>query len=224
MSVKVDSYCGLSCEKCQHKIQNECSGCIATEGNSFYGKCKIAECAKKRGKRFCGECEKLPCDTIKKCSFDEEYGDGEKRIENCREQKIALVKEARTGLDPVSICGHHCDYCFMGQWCGGCRSNYNCCSYALLIKDGVCPNVRCAREKGIDGCYECDRLLKCKKGYYGRKKEFAAKTTALFIQKYGKKVYAKALQNAISQGQNYPKSFDEAGSVEEALRLLESFR
>lgn len=224
MSVKIDSYCGLACEECEYKLKNECGGCIATKGNPFHGKCDVAECVKKRGIGFCGECEKFPCDTLKAYSFDKEHGDDGQRIENCREQKAALVKKAREGLDPVSVCGHHCDYCFLGQWCGGCRSNYNCCSYALLSEDRVCPNVRCAGEKGLDGCYDCDNLINCKKGYYGIEKEFVAKATALFIQKYGKEVYTGTLQKAIANGMNYPKSFDETGSVEEALRLLESFR
>ncbi len=87
MSVKIDSYCGLACEECEYKLKNECDGCIATKGNSFHGKCDVAECVKKRGIGFCGECEKFPCDTLKAYSFDKEHGDDGQRIENCRERR-----------------------------------------------------------------------------------------------------------------------------------------
>lgn len=223
MSTKVDTYCGLTCENCEYKEKCNCGGCIATEGKPFHGGCEVAECAKKRKIRFCGECCDFPCELLKRYSFDKEQGDNGARIENCKRLKAALVKEAREGVDPISICGHHCDYCFMGQWCGGCRSNYNCCSYATIFPDGKCPNVSCSQEKGIDGCYECDELENCDKGYYGNENEYVAKATAMFIQKYGKDKYTVTLKNAIDHGTDYPKSFDATGSAINALALLESF-
>ena len=69
-------------------------------------------------------------------------------MENCRRIKAEWVKAARAGVDPVSVCGHHCDFCFLGQWCGGCRSGYNCCSFATISPDGICPQVKCATKKG----------------------------------------------------------------------------
>lgn len=222
--IKFDTYCGLSCERCEYREKMNCGGCIATQGKPFHGSCEVAECAKSRGKRFCGECENIPCDLLKKYSFDPKQGDNGKRIENCQQIKAMLVKEAREGVDPVSVCGHHCDYCFMGQWCGGCRSEYNVCSFATLYEDGQCPNVKCATEKGMNGCYECTQLQDCTKGYYGKAGEYTAKATALFIQKYGKDSYTKSLKVAIDSGLAYAKSFDETGSVEEALKLLERFR
>lgn len=223
MLVEFDTYCGLSCKDCKYKETANCGGCIATQGNPFNGKCEVAECAKSRGKRFCGECENIPCDILKRYSFDKEQGDNGKRIENCQRIKAELVKKARNGIDSVSICGHHCDYCFMGQWCGGCRSNYNCCSFATLFDDRQCPNVRCAKEKKIDGCYDCNEIIKCTKGYYGKENECTAKATALFIHTYGKDRYTKALKKAIDSGLLYAKSFDETGSVENAIKLLEKY-
>ena len=224
MAVTFDSYCGLSCADCTYKETMNCGGCIATKGNPFHGKCEVAECAKTRGKRFCGECENiLSCDILKRYSFDETNGDQGERIGNCQRIKAALVKEAREGINPVSVCGHHCDYCFMGQWCGGCRSSYNCCSYATLFEDGKCPNVKCAEAKRLSGCFECTELSDCKKGYYSKEEEYTAKATAFFIQKYGETVYTQALKNAIEDGVNYARSFDETGSVEAAFRLLEKY-
>ena len=223
MSVVFDTYCGLSCVNCEYKTSHGCGGCIATEGNPFHGKCEVAECAKSRGKRFCGECESFPCDILNKYSFDSEHGDNGERIENCKKIKSQLVSEARLGTNPVSYCGHHCDYCFLGQWCGGCRSDYNCCSFAGVFADNQCPNVKCAKDKNLVGCYACEDLLDCHKGYYGKENEYIAKATALFIKKHGEDLYSKTLKSAVGKGLNYPKSFDETGSVQAALDLLESY-
>ena len=127
-------------------------------------------------------------------------------------------------MDPVSVCGHHCDFCFLGQWCGGCRSGYNCCSFATISPDGICPQVKCADEKGLEGCWLCTKLDGCAKGYYGNQDEYVAKATAMFIRKHGKETYTEALCRAVEARENYPKSFDAQGSVEAALRLLEQYR
>jgi hypothetical protein len=75
--------------------------------------------------------------------------------------KAEIARKARIGVDPVSYCGHHCTYCFLGEECGGCRSTYNACSFATLFKDGKCPNATCCVEKGLDGCYDCADLDEC---------------------------------------------------------------
>ena len=46
------------------------------------------------------------------------------------------------------------------------RSDYNCCSYKTLFDDGVCPNVSCALNKKIEGCYNCTLLDSCEIGFY----------------------------------------------------------
>lgn len=221
MKTTFDTYCGLSCAECKFKAEHQCNGCIMSEGNPFHGVCAVAACAKSRGKRFCGECEDIPCDLLKKYAYDEQHGDNGGRIENCQKIKASLVSDARIGINPVSFCGHHCDYCFLGQWCGGCRSDYNCCSFAGLYGDNKCPNVVCASGRNLTGCYECQDLLDCNKGYYGVENEYIAKATALFIQKYGEELYTTALKRAIAAGMEYPTDFDHAGSVEKALELLE---
>lgn len=225
MNEIIDSYCGLSCEKCEYKEVNQCGGCIATKGKPFHGKCEIAECAKQRGIAFCGECAEFPCSVVIRYSNDEIHGDNPKgaRIERCKYLKETLVKEARRGIEPVGYCGHHCDYCWLGKWCGGCRSNYNCCSFATLFEDKKCPNVTCVKEKNLNGCYECDLLVSCEKGYYSNKEEYVAKATALFINEYGLEVYKNVLAKAINNGINYPKTFDESESIENALKILKKY-
>jgi hypothetical protein len=168
-----------------------------------------------------------------KSNFEKEFGSWtlyNTKNEGCKmekndetSKKDALIKKARQGLDPVSYCGHHCDYCFLAEGCGGCRSDYNVCSFAALFEDGQCPNVVCAKGKGLEGCYECGELKFCSKGYYGREGEYVAKATALFIGRYGKDCYTKTLKRAIDDGADYPKTFNETGSVESALELLEKY-
>lgn len=219
----IDTYCGLSCAECDFKESCNCGGCIESLGNPFHGECSLAKCAITKNKRFCGECESFPCELLTHYSFDPEHGDNGERIESCKKLKSTLVREARVDLNPVSICGHHCDHCFLGQWCGGCRSDYNCCSFAILCEDGVCPNVKCAGERGLSSCSACAELSECRKGYYGVRNEYVAKATALFIHRHGEACYTNTLMRAIDSGLNYPKSFDEAGSVPDALVLLEEY-
>ena len=222
MGTTYDTYCGLSCKDCEFKESMNCGGCIATKGNPFHGKCEVAECAKAKNRGFCGECADFPCDILKKYSFDPEHGDNGERIESCKAIKLALVAEAREGMNPLAVCGFNCDHCFMGQWCGGCRSSYNCCSYGTLFEGNACPNVTCAKEKGVNGCYECDELEGCKKGFYSIEDQFVAKAAALFIREYGSEQSEKALANVIKDAEITGKTLEKAKSVEEALELLRS--
>lgn len=112
-------------------------------------------------------------------------------VEAMRKIKNKLCKIARKGVDPIAYCGFSCNHCFLGQWCGGCRTEYNVCSFATCSPDGVCPNTKCCKEKGVDGCWECSEIKECTKGFYVPENDGAnaAKAQALFIGKYGKKEF-----------------------------------
>lgn len=107
----------------------------------FYGECKIAECNKKRQIRFCGECGDFPCDTLVQYSNDEEHGDNPKgaRIERCKSLKLALVKEAREGIEPVGYCGHHSN-----------ENEYLAKATALFIKEYGLECYKSTLKKAID--------------------------------------------------------------------------
>lgn len=140
------------------------------------------------------------------------------------ETKRKHVATARKGMDPVSVCGHHCNYCFLGEWCGGCRSSYNVCSYGSLYEDGRCPNVICADEKGLDGCYDCPELENCEKGFYAPTVDEgqAAIGKAIFIHQYGKEVYTATMVNAITNGTiEEAQAFEHAAESKTALAFLE---
>ena len=84
-------------------------------------------------------------------------------IEAMRRIKNKLCKIGRKGVDPVAYCGFSCNHCFLSEWCGSCRTKYNVCSFATCAEDRICPNVKCCKEKDLDGCYECDELEKAYK-------------------------------------------------------------
>ena len=114
-------------------------------------------------------------------------------VEAMRRIKNRLCMTARKGVDPVAYCGLSCDHCFLGAWCGSCRTAYNTCSFAKYSPGGICPNAACCRAKGIDGCYACEDLEACEKGFYIPSNDGAnaAKAQALYIGKYGKKEFLK---------------------------------
>lgn len=109
------------------------------------------------------------------------------------EFKAKITENAKAKvINSVAPCGFSCNHCFLGKWCGDCRSDFNCCSFATLYEKGRCPNLFCCREKQIEGCWECSELEDCSKGFYGNKDGGNdCKSQALFIRKYGLENYMK---------------------------------
>ncbi|MGN0279239.1 MAG: hypothetical protein ACI4C4_07780 [Lachnospiraceae bacterium] len=150
--------------------------------------------------------------------------DKDRRNENGGKWKAEIVKEARKGVDMTAYCGFSCNHCFLGEWCGGCRSVFNCCSYGALFEKGKCPNVACCQEKGIDGCYECEELNGCSKGFYQPDNDGAnaCKAQAMFIRKYGKEKFFRT-HDKLHEKYDLKKTQEILGaSVEEGLKILES--
>ena len=144
-------------------------------------------------------------------------------IEAMRRIKNRLCRLARKGADPVAYCGLSCNHCFLGEWCGGCRTVYNTCSFAKDLPEGRCPNAVCCREKGIDGCYDCGRLEACEKGFYVPANDGAnaAKAQALYIRKHGKKTFLQA-QDRLHAQYDFAKTQEILGQdYREGLRILE---
>ena len=131
---------------------------------------------------------------------------------------------ARKGIDPIAYCGLSCDHCFLGLYCGSCRTDYNVCSNATMSPDGVCPNVKCCKEKGYDGCYECEELESCQKGFYVPSNDGAnaAKAHCLYIRKYGKKELLK-VQDRLHKKFDFEKTQEILGQdLKEGLKILEN--
>ena len=144
-------------------------------------------------------------------------------IEAMRRIKNKLCKLARKGLDPVAYCGFSCNHCFLSEWCGSCRTAYNTCSFATVSLDGKCPNAVCCQKKGIDGCYECDRLETCEKGFYAPSNDGAnaARAQAMYIRKHGKQAFLK-MHDWLHEKYDFSKAQEILGQdLQEALRILE---
>lgn len=138
--------------------------------------------------------------------------------------KNKLCKNARKGVDPVAYCGFSCNHCFLAEWCGSCRTEYNVCSFATLYEGRKCPNMVCCSEKNIDGCYECPELENCTKGFYTQKNDgaAAAKAQAMFIRKYGKKAFLE-VHDKLHERFDFSKTQEILGhDVNEGLRILEN--
>ena len=137
--------------------------------------------------------------------------------------KNKLCTQARKGVDPIAYCGLSCNHCFLSQWCGSCRTDYNTCSFAVGRPDGKCPNAVCCRERGIDGCYECPKLENCRKGLYTPENDgaAAAKAQAMYIARHGKKQFLK-MQNKLHVLYSFQKTQEILGQdMYEGLNFLE---
>ena len=144
-------------------------------------------------------------------------------IEAMRRIKNRLCALARKGADPVAYCGLSCNHCFLAAWCGGCRTLYNTCSYATVSPDGKCPNAVCCREKGIEGCYCCEKLEICEKGFYTPSNDGAnaARAQAMYIQRHGKKAFLQ-VQDRLHRKYLFDKVQEILGQDDkEGLRILE---
>ena len=139
--------------------------------------------------------------------------------------KNKLCQIARKGVDAIAYCALSCDHCFLKEWCGSCRTEYNTCSYATCSPGGVCPNAACCKEKGLDGCYKCEDLDICAKGFYSLGNEVnAIKAMAKFIKKYGKKELCLVLDK-LHKEHDFRKIQEMLGyDLEEGLAILESNR
>ena len=144
-------------------------------------------------------------------------------IEAMQRIKNKLCKLARKGVDPIAYCGFSCDHCFLSEWCGSCRTAYHVCSFATCMPDKKCPNAVCCQDKNIDGCYECEEIETCTKGFYTPENDGAnaAKAQAMFIKKYGKKAFL-SVHDKLHEKYDFAKTQEILGQdMWEGLALLE---
>lgn len=74
--LKVQSRCGLLCDGCAWRESHGCKGCVASNGQPFYGACPVAACCQRKGYLHCGECPDTPCEKLHAYSCtDPEHGD-----------------------------------------------------------------------------------------------------------------------------------------------------
>lgn len=79
----IESRCGILCSECSYREAMGCSGCCEVE-NPFWGSCPVKACCQQKQHEYCGQCGEFPCGLLKQFAYDENEGDGGKRIEQCR--------------------------------------------------------------------------------------------------------------------------------------------
>ena len=146
------------------------------------------------------------------------------RMELTNEQ-IEKAEEARKGINPIGVCGLYCDCCSIKLKCNGCRGDNSFSLAGLKEHNGICPNVKCAKEKGLTGCWECNDILVCKKGFYARKRVSFAKASVLFIKKYGEKSFLKTVNYIFSIDEETGHYFlsPQYGNINSKFELLEKY-
>ena len=172
--------------------------------------------------------QKLDYQQMKRCFGDEDSKMPFSRhwimhIEAMQRIKNKLCKLARKGVDPIAYCGFSCNHCFLSEWCGSCRTEYHVCSFATCMPDKKCPNAVCCQNKNIDGCYECEEIDSCTKGFYTPENDGAnaAKAQAMFIRKYGKKAFL-SVHEKLHETYDFAKTQEILGQdMWEGLALLE---
>ena len=95
----------------------------------------------------------------------------------------------------------------------------------MCSPDRVCPNAACCIEKGLDGCYACDDIRDCKRGFYSLGKEVhAIKSMSLFISRHGKRELQTVLEN-LHKKQVFEKVQEVLGdNIDQGLQILEENR
>ena len=68
------SFCGIDCDTCKYKIEQNCPGCRAVQGKPFWagdGSCDLYTCATGKDLPHCGKCGEFPCGTLKEWAAQE---------------------------------------------------------------------------------------------------------------------------------------------------------
>jgi hypothetical protein len=106
--------CGMNCGLCLHYLrdENKCPGC--SSGRKVNGgciKCAIKLCKERKGE-YCFDCDKFPCDRLKRLDkrYQEKYGMSEiENLENIRKKGIEafmISEEKRWVSSNGTFCVH----------------------------------------------------------------------------------------------------------------------
>ena len=105
----------------------------------------------------------------------------------------------------LAYCGLACCVCDKNDTCVGCR-NEGCTGREW------CLHYNCCREKGLNGCWECDEFPcdKNQNGFNMHKKKYRALAFAEFIQEHGEDAMLDCLARNEAAGivYHYPGTLD----------------
>jgi hypothetical protein len=74
------SICGIDCDLCRFKAEQNCKGCKTIKGNVFWGECDLYKCNSQKNQEHCGKCSQFPCNTLKEWASSE----NSERIDNLK--------------------------------------------------------------------------------------------------------------------------------------------
>ena len=74
------SICGIDCNSCKFKLEQNCQGCKSLKGKVFWGECDLYKCNSKKNQEHCGKCSNFPCDMLKEWAASE----NPERIDNLK--------------------------------------------------------------------------------------------------------------------------------------------
>lgn len=80
----IQSRCGIQCGECGFRESAGCKGCVNIDKPFWGEKCEVKSCCEGKKLAHCGECKDFPCELLNSFAFDEQQGDGGKRIDTCR--------------------------------------------------------------------------------------------------------------------------------------------
>ena len=59
------SPCGIDCDACKFKTEQNCPGCRAHKGRPFWGVCDhLYDCTVQKSVSHCGQCGDFPCQAL----------------------------------------------------------------------------------------------------------------------------------------------------------------
>lgn len=122
-------------------------------------------------------------------------------------------------VNSIGYCGMACVLCDKANYCRGCKSMDPACS---MHKSRLgCYQYRCARSKGLDGCWDCDESP-CDEGVFAQGTSIAHRTRA--FARFAKYEGVEELGNCLFQNQIHgiccSKDYDHLESESEVATLL----
>lgn len=139
--------------------------------------CPWIKCCKERRVEACSDCPDYPCEALKQ--YQEKYANKCNQVEATGNQT----------KDKLAYCGLACILCSERGNCLGCKSG-GCKEHEW------CKNYNCCREKGINGCWECDEFP-CNEGML---KKMKIRAFARFAKEYGEAELIRCLLRNKSNG------------------------
>lgn len=117
----------------------------------------------------------------------------------------------------IARCGLACCLCSENEHCGGCHAD-DC-----KDKDW-CEVRKCALEKGVAHCFECENAERCGKGILAKQKP---KAFTVFAKKYGEERLLECLERNENNGVVYHRSgiegdYDGFESVDDLIEFIKA--